>query len=95
MLAHELYEMRKNRTATRDRFILAMRGAYEDNNMITATTHNGLSRLKEAGWDICVLQTGSTLPARGKLLLKSVQRITGHGFIHLDAPTRTLNKTVI
>jgi hypothetical protein len=94
LLVRELYKMRKKRTATRDRFILAMRGAYEDRDMITATTHNGLSKLNKAGWDICVLQTGSTLPARGKLLLQSVQRIAGRGFIRLDTAPRALNQAI-
>lgn len=67
----------------RNRFILAARGAYEDAAMVARTTQNDLVRLRDAGWELCVLQVGPTLPARGRLLLEGIERVAGRGFVRL------------
>jgi hypothetical protein len=68
----------------RNRFILAARGAYEDAAMATRTTQNDLIRLRDAGWELCVLQVGPTLSARGRILLEGIERVAGHGFVRLN-----------
>jgi hypothetical protein len=67
----------------RNRFILAARGAYEDAAMVARTTQNDLVRLRDAGWELCVLQVGPTLPARGRLLLEGIERVAGRGLVRL------------
>jgi hypothetical protein len=66
-----------------NRFILSARGAYEDSAMIDRTTRNDLVRLKDAGWELCVLQLGAALPARGRDLLVAIEGIAGRGFVRL------------
>jgi hypothetical protein len=66
-----------------NRFILAARGAYEDANMVTRTTQNDLVRLRDAGWELCVLQVGRTLSARGRILLEGIERVAGRGIVRL------------
>ena len=66
-----------------NRFILASRGIYEDARMQQATTRNDLVRLKGAGWELCVLQTGPTLPPVGNHLLEGIQNVAGRGFVRL------------
>ena len=66
-----------------NRFILAARGAYEDAGMTTRTTQNDLHRLHDAGWELCVLQVGPTLSARGRILLEGIERVAGRGFVRL------------
>jgi len=78
---HQRYPLR----AQLNRFILASRGAYEDAAMETRTTQNGLLRLHNAGWELCVLQTGAELPQRGEILLEGIQRIAGNGHVRLSA----------
>jgi len=58
-------------------FILAARAAYEDAELISRTTHRSLMKLYQAGWQLAVLQTGDGLSSRGRLLLQSVEQITG------------------
>ena len=52
--------------------------------MVTRTTQNGLFRLCDAGWGLCVLQVGPTLSARGQILLKGIERVAGRGFVRLN-----------
>ena len=66
-----------------NRFVLACRGVYEDVEMVNATTSNDLIRLKDAGWELCVLQVGSELPDRGRELLKGIEWRVGRGFVRL------------
>ncbi len=70
--------------AERTRFVLASRGAYEDADMQVATTQNDLIRLRDAGWELCVLRAGPRMPFRGNLLLEGIQRVAGHGNVLLD-----------
>jgi hypothetical protein len=65
------------------RFILACRGAYEDAAMQVATLQSDLVRLWNAGWELCVLQVDSVLPARGNILLEGIERVAGRGFVRL------------
>ena len=67
----------------RNRFILAAKGAYEDAGMVTCTTQNDLLRLRDAGWELCVLQVGPNLSARGRILLEGIERVAGRGFVRL------------
>jgi hypothetical protein len=66
-----------------NRFILASRGIYEDARMQQATTRNDLVRLRDAGWELCVLQVGATLPPVGRHLLEGIQGVVGRGFVRL------------
>jgi len=66
-----------------NRFILAAKGAYEDATMATRTTQNDLIRLRDAGWELCVLQVGPNLSARGQILLEGIERVAGRGFVRL------------
>ncbi len=66
-----------------NRFLLASRGAYEDADMSNSTTRNDLIRLRDAGWELCVLQVGATLPPRGRILLQGIEDVVGHGFVRL------------
>jgi len=64
------------------RFILACRGAYQgcvtDSGYYgNATTVGGLTRLGNAGWELCVLQVGDTLPRSGSDLLQAIRRLSG------------------
>ena len=52
--------------------------------MVTRTTQNGLFRLCDAGWGLCVLQVGPTLSVRGQILLKGIERVAGRGFVRLN-----------
>jgi hypothetical protein len=78
---HQRYPLRTQL----NRFILASRGAYEDSAMETRTTQNGLVRLHAAGWELCVLQTGSVLPRRGEILIEGIERIAGSGHVRLSS----------
>lgn len=78
------YHQRFPLRAHLNRFILASRGAYEDAAMETRTTQNGLQRLHAAGWELCVLQVGNALPARGRILLEGIERIAGTGHVRLS-----------
>jgi hypothetical protein len=51
--------------------------------MVNATTSNDLIRLRDAGWELCVLQMGSRLPERGLELLKGIEWRLGRGFVRL------------
>ena len=77
---HQQFPLR----AQRNRFILASRGAYEDRDMINRTTQNDLIRLRNAGWELCVLQVGSSLSDRGQILQEGIERITGRGHVRLS-----------
>lgn len=66
-----------------NRFILAFRGVYEDKNFTHYTTITDLRRLKEAGWELCVLQMGPTLSNRGQMLLEGLKNIGGWGVTRL------------
>jgi hypothetical protein len=66
-----------------NRFILASRGVYEDANMIAATRRSDLVRLLDAGWELCVLQVGSQLPARAQILLQGLEDLGQRGFVRL------------
>jgi hypothetical protein len=66
-----------------NRFVLAVRGAYEDSEMVAATTFNDLLRLRGAGWELCALQVGHELSDRGNILREGIERITGRGFVRL------------
>jgi hypothetical protein len=67
-----------------NRFILASRGAYEDSAMQVATTRNDLIRLRDAGWELCVLQVEAALSARGRILLEGLEGIGQRGFVRLE-----------
>lgn len=69
-----------------NRFILVAKGAYEDAEGRQSTTQRDLFRLKNAGWELGVLQVGPTLSARGRILLEGIQRLSGSGLIRLDRP---------
>lgn len=85
LLISALGAMYRNRpTALMNRFILAAKGAYEDADMTMATTQNDLFRLREAGWELCVLQVGPALSARGYILLEGIERLSGRGIVRLD-----------
>ena len=66
-----------------NRFILASRGAYEDAAMEVPTLQRDLVRLRDAGWELCVLQTGAALSQRGEILLAGIQRVAGRGYVRL------------
>jgi len=51
--------------------------------MATRTTQNDLIRLRDAGWELCVLQVGPNLSARGQILLEGIERVAGRGFVRL------------
>ena len=78
---HQLYPFR----AQHNRFILASLGAYEDSAMKIVTTQSDLVRLRNAGWELAVLQFGASLSQRGNILLQGIQRIAGHGHLRLEA----------
>jgi hypothetical protein len=63
------------------RFVLACRGAYEGRPTAAgrypnATTTAALRRLADVGWELCVLQTGDTLPPSGRELLQTLERMS-------------------
>jgi hypothetical protein len=66
-----------------NRFILATRGAYEDAAMEVPTLQRDLVRLRDAGWELCVLQTGSALSQRGDILREGIEQVAGRGFVRL------------
>jgi hypothetical protein len=66
-----------------NRFILAARGAYEDRAMEVPTLQRDLVRLRDVGWELCVLQTGNALSQRGAILLEGIQRVAGRGYVRL------------
>jgi len=66
-----------------NRFILASRGAYEDAAMRVATRQVDLVGLRDAGWELCVLQTGGELSARGDILREGIERVAGRGYVRL------------
>jgi hypothetical protein len=65
------------------RFILACRGLYVGRKYILGTRKNAFKRLKEAGWESCVLQLGKQLPASGRELLTEIQAVEGWGYARL------------
>jgi len=69
--------------ADRSRFVLASRGNYVGRNLANATKITDLIRLRDAGWEMCVLQVGDRLSARGAELLVAIERIAGRGFVRL------------
>lgn len=73
---HDRYPARMERA----RFLLACRGAYrgqpgEDGRYDDATTIGGLNRLQRAGWELCVLRVGESLPPSGQELLYAVKAL--------------------
>jgi hypothetical protein len=58
-----------------NRFLLASRGVYEDSSMKERTTRNDLVRLRDAGWELCVLQVGPALSDRGRILLEGLESV--------------------
>jgi hypothetical protein len=40
-------------------------------------------RLRDVGWELCVLQTGNALSQRGEILLEGIQRVAGRGYVRL------------
>lgn len=80
----ELFRRNPLRTG-HNRFILAALGAYEDGEMQNMTTQNDLVRLQAAGWELAVLQTGSSLSRRGLILQQGIERIAGSGYLRLSA----------
>lgn len=66
-----------------NRFLLACRGVYEAGSAAQSTSFNDLRRLHAAGWQLCVLQTGARLSNRGQILLDSLVRIVGRGYVRL------------
>jgi hypothetical protein len=79
---HALHRAFPLRTS-QHRFLLAALGAYEDQAMVTRTTGRDLVRLREAGWELCVLQLGSDLTARGEILREGIERVAGRGIVRL------------
>jgi hypothetical protein len=69
--------------AERNRFILASRGNYVGRKLADATKITDLVRLRDAGWELCVLQVGGQLSPRGRELLEAIERIAGRGFVRL------------
>jgi hypothetical protein len=64
------------------RFILASRGAYRGTVSSggwyeQATTVGDLRRLRDAGWELCVLQAAHVLPEAGQELLQALERQAG------------------
>ena len=81
---HKL-EMRFPARVPNARFICATRGYYQGNFVTSAgirrdrvTTDKGLERMREAGWELCVLQFNGALPDRGRELLEYLQSRPGH-----------------
>jgi hypothetical protein len=70
-------------TGNHARFILACRGLYAGRQYILGTRKSLFPRLKEAGWEQCVLQLGKDLPASGKELLAEIEPVAGRGFVRL------------
>jgi hypothetical protein len=71
----------------RSRFILACLGAYEDKNFTQFTTINDLIRLKNAGWELAVLEVDRKITERGNILLEGLKNIyagNGQRRINLD-----------
>jgi hypothetical protein len=69
--------------AQQNRFLLASRGVYEDARMVDYTRRSDLVRLRDAGWELCVLQVGAELPDRGQILLEGIEGVAGRGFVRL------------
>lgn len=74
------------------RFVLASRGAYQ--GRVTdagyfghATTTGDLRRLRDVGWEVCVLQLGGELSPSGQQLLEATERQAGirGGILRLDS----------
>jgi len=67
----------------RGRFVLASLGVYDPACVEAATKIPDLVRLREAGWELCVLQVGSELTGRGEELKQALERLGWRGFIRL------------
>jgi hypothetical protein len=50
----------------------------------SATTVGDLRRLRDVGWELCVLQTGTELPPSGRELLQAIQALCGTGYVRLE-----------
>lgn len=75
------------------RFLLASRGAYQGKVSSTldyydqATTTGDLKELRDAGWELCVLQLGGQLAPSGRELLQTLARDSGKsGVLRLSSP---------
>jgi hypothetical protein len=67
----------------KNRFVLACLGKYWGSGPGALTLIPDLRRLKESGWELCVLQMGTELSARGAELEEDLQRLVGRGFVRL------------
>ena len=73
---------------SQNRFILASLGAYRPNetrSVNNRTTVGNLSALKNAGWELCVLQTGARLTANGIMLQSVLENMGLRGIMRLDS----------
>ena len=70
------------------RFILASLGAYRPNEtkpQNPRTAIKDLSLLKAAGWELCVLQTGSRLTQNGAVLKETLEHLGQRGIMRLES----------
>ena len=80
---HKKYPLR----ATQNRFILASLGAYrpyETERVDNRTTIGNLTALKNAGWELSVLQIGDHLTSYGEMLKSSLESIGFRGICRLE-----------
>jgi hypothetical protein len=85
LLANALHDLHRRfpRRCEQNRFVLASRGVYEDADMVAVTRRSDLIRLRDAGWELCVLQVGFRLPARARILLQGLEDLGRRGFVRL------------
>lgn len=80
-----LNDLRRSVTSDKNRFILAATGKYWGSGPGALTLVSDLRHLKEAGWELAVLQVGNSLSERGEELLLEVQRLSGRGYVRLSS----------
>jgi hypothetical protein len=68
----------------RNRFLLASRGAYEDRAMKISTTMASLAALRDAGWELCVLQVGQEVEVGRQLRIALERMGIGRGIVRLS-----------
>jgi hypothetical protein len=65
------------------RFVLAATGQYWGTGPGALTLMPDLKRLKEAGWELCVLQVGPQLSERGEELRQNLDKLGLRGILRL------------